>query len=291
MHRPPPGLRSWSLRRPLRRAPALLRALAAGLPLLLVPGAPARGEDLPPQVLQALTLAAALPAPSRALGFQFHAQGERKDPASGQVQAQLELSLRVEPVTEGGLEGWKTTEVWSAKTATATSRRQVEATFSRDLTPLRGATYEDGTAHPVQVDWLGGERILAIQVRGKDRRVLRSAGYAGQAVVEVGGALLWARLLPKEFPRCQIDFLCPSWNKLGAEGPKAMGLALVGGEGPPIRVQSQNAPEVAEIRTTSIQGYRDAQTLVFSVLRHAETGLPILVMINGTTYAGDARPL
>lgn len=275
-------------RRPSALLPVLLALLCAAL---LVRGGPARAEDLPPQVQQALRLAAEFPAPSKALGFQFQAQGQRTDPATGQVLAEVELALRVEPLEEGSLKLWKTTEIWSAKTAQATSRRMVEVVLTPDLTPIRGTTYEDGTATATVVDWLGGDKMLAIQVKNRDKRLLRTAGYAGQPVVEVGGALLLARLLPKEFPRCQVDFCAPSWNKLTGDAQRFMGLVLVGGPGPSVQVQSQNAPEVLTIPTISIQGYRDAQTLIFSVLRHAETGLPIMVNINGTTYAGDTRPL
>lgn len=274
-----------------RLPPALLVLLLPLAATLLARGGAARAEELPPQVQQALKLASEFPAPDKALGFQFQAQGQRTDPATGQVLAEVELALRVEPLQEGSLKLWKTTEIWSAKTAQATSRRMVEVVLNPDLTPIRGSTYEDGTATATVVDWLGGNKMLAIQVKNKDKRLLRTAGYAGQPVVEVGGALLLARLLPKEFPRAQVDFCAPSWNKLVGDPQGFMGLVLVGGPGPSIQVQSPNAPEVLTIPTVSIQGYRDAKTLIFSVLRNAETGLPVMININGTTYGGDARPL
>lgn len=274
-----------------RLPPALLVLLLPLAATLLARGGAARAEELPPQVQQALKLASEFPAPDKALGFQFQAQGQRTDPATGQVLAEVELALRVEPLQEGSLKLWKTTEIWSAKTAQATSRRMVEVVLNPDLTPIRGSTYEDGTATATVVDWLGGDKMLAIQVKNKDKRLLRTAGYAGQPVVEVGGALLLARLLPKEFPRAQVDFCAPSWNKLVGDPQGFMGLVLVGGPGPSIQVQSPNAPEVLTIPTVSIQGYRDAKTLIFSVLRNAETGLPVMININGTTYGGDARPL
>lgn len=269
----------------------LAGTLALAVAALLLRSLPAAAEEQPEGVRAALALAAELPQPSAALGFTFFAQGERRDKDGKTVLAAVELALRVEPLTEGGWTGWKTTETWTAKTPQATSRRMVEAVFAPDLTPIRGSTFEEGTQVPTQLEWLGGEKALALQLKTKDQRVLRSAWYAGQPVVEVGGAVLLARLLPRDFKRCQLDFCAPSWNKVGTEPQRFFGIALAGGTGPQIRIQEQNAPEVQTIETVSVQGYRDEQTLIFSILLNKDTGLPIMVMINGVTYAGQVTPL
>lgn len=294
--RPSPARRSPAPRPPRRtrpRAAAALLALALGAALALraASSAPADAEEQPEGVRAALGLAAEFPKPDAALGFVFFAQGERRSADGASVLANLEFAVRVEPVTEGAWTGWRTTETWTAKSAQATSRRTVEAVFAPDLTPIRGSTYEEGMPVPTKLEWLGGEKGLALQLTAKEKRVLRSAWYAGQPVVEVGGAMLLARLLPAEFPRCQLDFCAPSWNKIAGDPQRFFGITLAGGDGPPIQIQEQNSPEVQTIETRSVQGFREDKALIFSILLRRSTGLPIMVMINGVTYAGQVQPL
>ena len=257
---------------------------------LALAGPTSWAEDLPPQVRQARQLAAELPLPSKALGFHFLGNGKRSD------GAEVELGIRAEPGQQDGQPIWKVTEIWGAKTTGAGARRTVECVLAQDLTPIRGGTYEDGTAAPQKVEWLGGDKVLAIQVSGKGAagkavRVLRSAWYAGQPVVEVGGFVLWARLLPRGSPPCQIDFGAPSWNRLTGEAHAFLGLQVVGGTGPDFMIQEQNAPEPTRVSTWAWLGNRQDGSKLVQVLVDASTGWPRMVSIHGTTYAGESRGL
>lgn len=256
-----------------------------GLALSASPARLARAEELPPDVRQARQMAAEFPAPSKALGFQFFGQGRRTD------ATEVELSVRIEPQQEGQLKAWKITETWSAKAGATAARRVVEALLAPDLTPLKGSTFEDGTSSATRLEWLGGERVLALQLLGSDKRVLRSAWYAGQPVVEVGGALLWARLMPRTAPPCRLDFCAPSWNRLTGDLQGFFSLQIVAGQGPDIEIQEPSAPEVTRVETWAVRGSREDKTQVFQVLVDVRTGWPRMVTVGGTTYAGEARPL
>jgi hypothetical protein len=271
--------------RPLKR----LLLVAALAPLSLASGT-TWAEDLPPQVRQALQLAAELPLPTKALGFHFLGTGKRAD------GAEVELGIRAEPTQHDGLPAWKLTEIWGAKTTGAGARRTVECVLAQDLTPIRGGTYDDGTAAPQKVEWLGGEKVLAVQVSGKGAggkatRSMRSAWYAGQPVVEVGGFVLWARLLPRGTPPCQIDFGAPSWNRLTGEPHAFLGLGVVGGSGPDFMIQEPNAPEPTRVSTWAWLGNRQDGSKLVHVLVDTTTGWPRMVSIHGTTYAGESRGL
>jgi len=247
-------------------------------------------EDLPPPVRQARQLAAELPTPSKALGFHFLGQGKRAD------GTEVELSIKAEAITDAGQPAWKVTETWGAKAAKAGSRRTVECVLTQDLTPLRGGTFEDGTATATKVEWLGGEKLLAIQVSGAKQgggttRVLRSAWYAGQPVVEVGGAVLWARLVPQGAPPCQVDFCAPSWNRLTGDAQAFFGLELVGGPGPEFEIREPDAPEPTRVATWALQGSKQDRSRLLQVLMDTKTGWPRMVAIHGSVYAGESRGL
>jgi hypothetical protein len=263
------------------RGAAALGLLAS----LSLAGSAARAEEQPPEVRQALQLAAEFAAPSKALGFVYQGQGRRED------GTEVELTLRVEPVEEGALKAWKVGEIWAAKGPKGAARRSLETLFAADLTPLRGSTAEDGTAAPARVEWLGGEKALAVQITAKDRRLLRTAWYAGQPLVEVGGLVLWARLLPRTAPPVKVDFCAPSWNRFTGEPQKFLGIVVVTGKGPDIEIRPDNAPEPTRLSTWAVAGSRDDKTPFFHVVLDPRTGLPILVTVNGTAYAGDSRPL
>ena len=262
------------------------RAVALGLVgLLALSGSVARAEEQPPEVRQALALAAEFAAPTKALGFVYQGQGQRQD------GTEVELTVRVEPVEDGALKAWKVGEIWAAKGAKGSARRMIETTFAPDLTPLRGSTADEGTANPARVEWLGGEKALAVQITGKDRRVLRTTWYAGQPVVEVGGMILWARLLPRTAPPVRIDFCAPSWNRLTGEAQKFSGILMHGGKGPDIEIRPENAPEPTRLTTWGVAGSRGEDQPFFHVALDTRTGLPVMVTVNGTAYAGDSRPL
>lgn len=260
-------------------------AVTLGAALLLGGGAPVCGEELPPDVQRAVDVAAGFPAPSKALGFLYLGTGKRSDGVD------VELSVRAEPTLEAGLPAWRVTETWGAKAGAAASRRTVECVLAPDLTPLRGSTFEDGTAAPIRVEWLGGEKALALQVTGSGQRALRTTWYSGQPLAELGGALLWARLAPREGPPCRAAFGAPSWNRLTGAVQGFFTLQLESGPGPDLRIQEPNAPEVTEVRTWVVQGTREDRTPLLRVLLDSVTGLPRMVTIGNTTYGGETRPL
>jgi hypothetical protein len=254
---------------------------------LALSGSRARAEDGPPEVRQALALAAQFPAPAEALGFVFQGQGLRAD------GTEVELTLRFEPLDDAGLKAWKVTEIWAAKTGQGAVRRTVETILAPDLTPLRGSVAGSGAGTPTRVDWLGGEKSLALQLRGKDRRVLRTAWYAGQPVVEVGAFTLLARLLPATAAPFAVDFYAPSWSRLDGPVPKFAGSTVVAGKGPTMEIRSTDAPEPTLLTTRAVAAMQGAQgdtTPFFHVVLNASTGLPVMVTVNGTAYAGDSRP-
>lgn len=264
---------------------ALLLGGLAGLPA-------ARSEEAPqpPGVRAAREAAARFPLPSRELGFQFVASGSRPD------GAELELTVRVEPVEEAGLPAWRLTEVWSAKAAGATARRMVESLVAQDLTPLRGSTYEDGTARPQRLEWLAGDRVLALRLSGagsdgKAVREARSAWFAGQPVVEVAGALLWARLAPRVSGVVQVDFAAPSWNRLGTAAQGFQGLSVEGGPGPEFRVATPGSGEVQQVATHALTARSGDGQKVLQVLVDSADGRPRMVTVYGSTYLGQALPL
>ncbi len=247
-------------------------------------------EDLPPPVRQARQLAAELPTPSKALGFLFLGHGKRPD------GTEVELSIKAEAVIDAGQSAWKVTEVWGAKAGAAGARRTVECVLAQDLTPLRGATYEDGTATPTKVEWLGGEKLLAIQISGTKAgggatRLLRSAWYAGQPLVEVGGAALWARLMPRGAPPCQVDFCAPSWNRLTGEAQAFFGLEIVGGKGPEFEIRGADPAAPTRVETWAILGSRQDRSKLLQVLVDTTTGWPRMVSVQGSVYAGESRAL
>jgi hypothetical protein len=248
-------------------------------------GSAARAEELPSEVRQALALAAEFAAPTKALGFVYQGQGRRPD------GTEVELTIRVEPVEEGALKSWKVTETWTARTAKSSAQRSLESRFAPDLTPLKGSTSEDGTGSPARVEWLGGEKAVAVQVTGKDRRLLRTAWYAGQPVVEVGGLMLWARLQPRTAPPLKLDFCAPSWNRFTGEAQGFQGITVVTGKGPEIEIRPANAPEPVRLTTWAVAGSKGEATPFFHVVFDDKTGLPIMVTVNGTAYAGDSHPL
>ena len=197
---------------------------------------------------------------------------------------------------DAGQAAWKVTEIWAAKAGAAGARRTVECVLAQDLTPLRGGTYEDGTATPTKVEWLGGEKLLAIQVSGAKTgggatRVLRSAWYAGQPLVEVGGAVLWARLMPRGAPPCQVDFCAPSWNRLTGDAHAFFGLEIVGGQGPDFEIRAPSAPEPIRVETWALLGSRHDRSKLLQVLVDTSTGWPRMVSIHGSVYAGESRGL
>jgi hypothetical protein len=264
-------------------------AAATALLALAWPGNRAAAEDLPPEVRQALALAGEFPAPSEALGFVFQGQGVRAD------GTEVELTLRVEPYDDGGLKTWKVGEIWAAKAkaGTETVRRTVETILASDLTPLRGSVAGHGPGTPARVDWFGGEKSLALQLRGKDRRVLRTAWYAGQPVVEVGAFALLARLLPATAPPTSVDFCAPSWTRLDGPAPKFAGATVVVGKGPQLQIQRSDAPEPTVLATRAVAAMAAAKgdtTPFFHMVLDAATGLPVMVTVNGTAYAGESRP-
>lgn len=265
-------------------APALLLALVVPA---TAPQGDARAEDLPPEVKQALALAAEFPAPSEALGFVFQGQGVRTD------GTEVELTLRVEAYDDGGLKAWKVGEIWAAKVGKDTVRRTVETILAPDLTPLRGSVSGSGPATPGRVDWLGGEKSLAVQLRGKDRRVLRTAWYAGQPIVEVGAFALLGRLLPATAPPSAVDFCAPSWTRLDGPAPKFQGATVVVGKGPALEIRRADAPEPTLLTTRAVAAMVSAKgdsTPFFHLVLDATTGLPVMVTVNGTAYAGESRP-
>jgi hypothetical protein len=258
---------------------------AVALCLAVLAPAPAAGEDLPPDVRRAVEVAAAFPAPTKALGFLYLGTGKRAD------GTEVELSVRAEPTVESGLPAWRVTEIWGAKAGAAGARRTVECVLAPDLTPLRGSTFEDGTSRATRVEWLGGDKALAVQVSGSGKRLLRTAWYSGQPLVELGAALLWCRLAPRETPPCRAAFGAPSWNRLTGEAQGFQTLQLEAGPGPDIRIQEPNAPEITEIQTWVVQGAREDRSPILKVLLDAANGLPRMVTIGGTTYGGETRPL
>lgn len=253
--------------------------------LATVSGGGLRADEQPPEVRQALQLAAEFPAPSKALGFVFQGQGKRED------GTEVELTLRVEPHEEGALKAWKVGETWAAKSGQAGARRSVDLLLAADLTPLKGSTSETGTPAPTRVEWLGGEKALALQVSGKDKRLLRTVWYAGQPLTEVGGLVLWARLLPRTVPPLKVDFCAPSWSRLTGDPQRYQGISVVAGKGPDFDIQPVNAPEPIHLSTWAVAGSRDDKQPFFHVVLHPETGLPMMITVNGTTYAGDCHPL
>lgn len=274
--------------RPTRRAgwAAATLFLALVWPAMAPQGG-ARAEDLPPEVRQALALAAEFPAPSEALGFVFQGQGVRTD------GTEVELTLRVEPYDDGGLKAWKVGEIWAAKAGKETVRRTVETILAPDLTPLRGSVAGSGAGTPGRVDWLGGEKSIAVQLRGKERRVLRTAWYAGQPVVEVGAFALLARLLPETAPPSSVDFCAPSWTRLDGPAPKFQGATVVVGKGPALEIRHADAPEPTLLTTRAVAAMASAKgdtTPFFHMVLDAATGLPVMVTVNGTAYAGESRP-
>jgi hypothetical protein len=265
-------------------APALLLAFASPT---LAPQGSARAEDLPPEVRQALALTAAFPAPAAELGFVFQGQGKRTD------GTEVELTLRVEPHDDGGLKAWKVGEIWAAKAGKDTVRRTVETILAPDLTPIRGSVAGSGPGTPGRADWLGGEKTLAVQLRGKDRRVLRTAWFAGQPVVEVGAFALLARLLPATAPPSAVDFCAPSWTKLDGPAPKFSGATVVTGKGPTLEILRPGSDKPTALTTRAVAVMTSAKgdsTPFFHVVLDAATGLPVMVTVNGTAYAGESRP-
>jgi hypothetical protein len=250
------------------------------------PGSRARAEEAPPEVRRAFAIAAELPAPTEALGFVFQGQGRRAD------GTEVELTLRIEPFDDDGLKVWKVSEIWSAKAAQGTARRIVESILAPDLTPIRGSVSGGGAGAPTRADWLGGEKTLALQFRAKDRRVLRTAWFAGQPVVEVGAFALLARLLPATAQPFSVDFLAPSWTRLEGAAPKFAGATVVTGKGPTMEIRSGDAPEPTVLTTRAVAamaGQADT-TPFFHMVLDTATGLPVMVTVNGTAYAGDSRP-
>ena len=259
--------------------------LALAVAMAWAPGSRARAEEAPPEVRRALGLAAELPAPSAALGFVFQGQGRRTD------GTEVELTLRIEPFDDEGMKAWKVSEIWSAKAAQGTARRIVETILAPDLTPIRGSVTGGGAGAPTRADWLGGDKALTLQFRGKDRRVLRTAWYAGQPVVEVGAFALLARLLPATAPTIAVDFCAPSWARLEGAAPKFSGATVVTGKGPSMEIRTGDAQEPTVLTTRAVAamaGQTDA-TPFFHVVLDATTGLPVMVTVNGTAYAGDSR--
>lgn len=271
----------------MRTIPLLVALVGSAVASLLVTARPrpVAGEDLPPDIRRAVEVAARFPAPDKALGFLYLGTGRRAD------GTEVELSVRAEPTVEAGLPAWRVTEIWGAKAGSAGARRTVECVLAPDLTPLKGSTFEDGTSKPTRVEWLGGEKALAIQVTGSGKRVLRTIWYSGQPLVELGGALLWCRLAPREGPPSRAAFGAPSWNRLTGEAQGFLALQLEAGPGPDVHIQEPNAPEVTEIRTWVVQGTREDRSPLLKVLLDSATGLPRMVTIGGTTYGGETRPL
>lgn len=255
----------------------------------------ARGEGeapaaLPPGVRAAREAVARFPVPSRELGFQFVAAGTRPD------GAEVEITVRVEPAEEAGLPAWKLTEVWGAKGGGASARRMVESLVAQDLTPLRGGTYEDGTARPQRLEWLAGERVLALRLSGtggdgQPAREARSAWFAGQPMVEAASLLLWARLAPRAPAVLQVDFCAPSWNRLGSPVQAFQGLTLEGGAGPEFRVAQPGSQEVQRVATQAWTARSADGQKVLQVLVDAADGRPRMLAVYGSTYVGQALPL
>lgn len=279
---------------------AAARWVVAGAGLLLVvlaagTASRAHGEGeaapaQPPGVRAAREAAARFPLPSHELGFQFVGTGTRPD------GAEVELTVRVEPAEEAGLPAWKLTEVWGAKGGGASARRMVESLVAQDLTPLRGGTYEDGTARPQRLEWLAGERVLALRLSGtgsdgKPAREARSAWFAGQPMVEVASLLLWARLAPRAPAVVQVDFGAPSWNRLGGPVQGFQGLTVEGGAGPEFRVAQPGSSEVQQVATHAWTARSADGQKVLQALVDAADGRPRMLSVYGSTYVGQALPL